>query len=206
MRQSLLLFVRANRRHFAELLLASLLVNVFALALPLFSMLVYDKAIGNEVHDTLWALAIGMGLLLAQELVLRTARVYMIEHAGARWDAFLDERLMRGVLAAPLSKSIGVADLVNKVREGRPHIVDLMKDGKIALVLNTTEGSRAIEDSSSIRRTALFGKSPYSTTLSGARAMVQAIGAINGAPKGLEVRPLQDYLRAEAPAALKTGT
>ena len=63
MRQSLLLFMRKNQRHLAEMLLASVLVNVFMLALPLFSMLVYDKAIGNQVHDTLWALAVGMLLL-----------------------------------------------------------------------------------------------------------------------------------------------
>ena len=117
MRQSLLLFMRKNQRHLAEMLLASVLVNVFMLALPLFSMLVYDKAIGNQVHDTLWALATGMLLLLGLEVVMRSARIYLIEHAGARWDAFLDERVMRGVLAAPLSRPLAPADLLNRVRE-----------------------------------------------------------------------------------------
>ena len=117
MRQSLLLFLRKNQRHLAEMLLASVLINVFMLALPLFSMLVYDKAIGNQVHDTLWALTIGMALLLALELVMRSARIYLVEHAGARWDAFLDERVMRGVLAAPLSRPLSPADLLNRVRE-----------------------------------------------------------------------------------------
>ncbi len=56
-------------------------------------------------------------------------------------------------------------EIVNKVHEGRPHIVDMMKDGKIHLVVNTTEGTQAIADSSSIRRTALLGKIPYSTTI-----------------------------------------
>lgn len=117
MRQSLLLFLRANRRQLAELMLAGLLVNTFALALPLFSMLVYDKAMGNQVHDTLWALSAGMALLLGMELLLRTMRVVLFEHAGARWDTFLDERLMRGVLAAPVSRPIGVADIVSRLRE-----------------------------------------------------------------------------------------
>ena len=117
MRPALLLFLRTNRRHLAELLLAGLVVNVFALALPLFSMLVYDKAMGNEVHDTLWALSLGMFLLLGLELLLRVMRVVLFEHAGARWDVFLDERLMRGVLAAPLSRHIGVADVVSRMRE-----------------------------------------------------------------------------------------
>ena len=52
MREAILLFLRANRRHLVDLALASLLVNAFVLTLPLFSMLVYDKAMGNELHDT----------------------------------------------------------------------------------------------------------------------------------------------------------
>ena len=117
MRQSILLFMRTNRRHLAEMMLASLLVNVFMLALPMFSMLVYDKAMGNQVHDTLWALATGMALLLGLELVMRSARIYLLEHAGARWDTFLDDRLIRGVLNAPLSKAMPAADVLTRVRE-----------------------------------------------------------------------------------------
>ncbi|MES2984364.1 MAG: carbamoyl-phosphate synthase large subunit [Pseudomonadota bacterium] len=89
--------------------------------------------------------------------------------------------------------------IVNKVHEGRPHILDMMKDGHIHLVFNTTEGARAIADSASIRRTALFGKIPYSTTIAGARAMVQAIGAIAQKIGGLDVAPLQSYF-AQSPA------
>ncbi|MBN8543996.1 MAG: carbamoyl-phosphate synthase large subunit [Alphaproteobacteria bacterium] len=90
-------------------------------------------------------------------------------------------------------------EIVNKVREGRPHIVDMMKDGNIAMVFNTTEGQAAITDSYSIRRTALLGKIPYSTTIAGARAMVQAIAAIDKAgAKGLDVAPLQSYVNTQA--------
>jgi ABC-type bacteriocin/lantibiotic exporter with double-glycine peptidase domain len=117
MRQSVLLFLRTNRRHLAEMLIASALVNACMLALPLFSMLVYDKAMGNQVHDTLWALATGVALILALELVMRAARIYLVEHAGARWDTFLDERTMRGVLQAPLTRSIAPADVLAKLRE-----------------------------------------------------------------------------------------
>jgi carbamoyl-phosphate synthase large subunit len=86
-------------------------------------------------------------------------------------------------------------EIVNKVREGRPHIVDMMKDGKIAMVFNTTEGQASIADSYSIRRTSLLGKIPYSTTIAGARAMVQAIASIAKAgSKGLDVAPLQSYI------------
>ena len=84
---------------------------------------------------------------------------------------------------------------VNKVHEGSPHIVDKMKNGEIALVMNTTEGAKALADSFSIRRTALLGKIPYYTTLAGSRAAVQAIAAIG--ENGLGVRSLQEYFKVE---------
>lgn len=117
MKHSILLFLARNRRHLLELLLASFLVNTFLLALPLFSMLVYDNAIGNELHDTLWALATGMALLFGFEICLRLARVLLVEHAGARWDAHLDDRLARGILSAPLSQPLPVGDVLSRYRE-----------------------------------------------------------------------------------------
>ncbi|SLN20802.1 Carbamoyl-phosphate synthase large chain [Aquimixticola soesokkakensis] len=67
------------------------------------------------------------------------------------------------------------ATIVNKVYEGRPNIVDMLKDGDIALVLNTTEGSQAVEDSREIRSVALYDKIPYFTTAAGAHAAAFAI-------------------------------
>ncbi len=88
----------------------------------------------------------------------------------------------------------GVAvDRVNKVREGRPHIVDAMKSGQVQLVFNTTEGAKAIADSFALRRTALVNAIPYSTTVAGAEAAVQAIGALKTGH--LEVAPLQSYFK-----------
>ena len=66
---------------------------------------------------------------------------------------------------------------VNKVLEGRPHIVDMLKNGEIDLIVNTTEGAQAIADSYTIRRTALQYRVPYFTTVAGARALVEAIRA-----------------------------
>jgi carbamoyl-phosphate synthase large subunit len=80
---------------------------------------------------------------------------------------------------------------VNKVLEGRPHIVDLMLSGEVQLVFNTTEGAQAIADSFSLRRTALTNGIPYYTTVAGARAAVQAIAALEAG--SLEVAPLQSY-------------
>jgi carbamoyl-phosphate synthase large subunit len=80
---------------------------------------------------------------------------------------------------------------VNKVREGRPHVVDAMKNGEIHLVFNTTEGREALADSSSIRRAALTMKVPYYTTMAGAAAAAQAIAALRTG--SLDVAPLQSY-------------
>jgi carbamoyl-phosphate synthase large subunit len=64
---------------------------------------------------------------------------------------------------------------INKVLEGRPHIVDLIKNGDIAFIVNTTEGKQAIADSFSIRREALQQRVTYSTTVSGARALLHSL-------------------------------
>ena len=80
---------------------------------------------------------------------------------------------------------------VKKVLEGRPNIVDAMKNGEVQLVINTTEGKQSLQDSFSLRRTALMMKMPYYTTTAGALAAAQAIGAIKA--DDLDVRPIQDY-------------
>jgi len=93
--------------------------------------------------------------------------------------------------AGKLGESGLAVTIVNKVQEGRPDIVDEMRSGRIQLIFNTTEGAQAIADSFSLRRTALTHNIPYYTTVAGARAAVQAIGALR---KGnLEVAPLQSY-------------
>ena len=83
------------------------------------------------------------------------------------------------------------ATKVNKVSEGRPHVVDAIKNGGIQLVVNTTEGARALSDSRDLRRAALLHKVPYYTTLAGAIAAARGIGGYLGGE--LEVRALQDY-------------
>ncbi len=85
---------------------------------------------------------------------------------------------------------------INKVLEGRPHIVDAIKNGDVQLVFNTTEGAGALSDSRSLRRAALLHKVPYYTTIAGAIAVSHGIEAYRSGT--LEVRPLQTYF---APAA-----
>uniref|UniRef100_UPI00286E29A2 carbamoyl-phosphate synthase large subunit n=1 Tax=Sandarakinorhabdus sp. TaxID=1916663 RepID=UPI00286E29A2 len=82
-------------------------------------------------------------------------------------------------------------ETVNKVAEGRPHIVDRIKDGDVALIFNTTEGLQSLKDSASIRGSALYGRVPYFTTAAASVASVAAIAALRRRP--LAVRPLQDY-------------
>ncbi len=95
-----------------------------------------------------------------------------------------------GTAAFLTAKGLKV-EVVKKVLEGRPHIVDAMKNGEVQLVFNTTEGKQSLIDSFEIRRTALMMKIPYYTTTPAALAAAQAIAATAAAP--LEVRPLQSY-------------
>jgi len=99
--------------------------------------------------------------------------------------------LATGGTATYLADQGLAVERVRKVLEGRPHIVDAMKNGEVQLVFNTTEGKQSLADSYEIRRTALMMKIPYFTTSAGALAAAQAITAMAHGP--LDVRPLQDY-------------
>jgi carbamoyl-phosphate synthase large subunit len=96
----------------------------------------------------------------------------------------------RGTAKVLAAKGLPVAT-INKVLEGRPHVVDALKNGEINLVFNTTDGAQALADSSSIRRAALTLKVPYYTTMAGAAAATQAIQALRAG--SLEVAPIQSY-------------
>jgi carbamoyl-phosphate synthase large subunit len=90
-------------------------------------------------------------------------------------------------------------ELVNKVAQGRPHIVDRIKDDGIALIFNTTEGWQSLKDSQPIRASAVNGRIPYFTTASASIEAAKAIaaraaaGATTPGSGALEVRPLQSY-------------
>jgi carbamoyl-phosphate synthase large subunit len=80
---------------------------------------------------------------------------------------------------------------INKVLEGRPHCVDAMLSAQVQLVVNTTDGAQAVEDSFSIRRTAFIRAIPHYTTMSSAKVAAEAIEALKGG--ALDVAPLQSY-------------
>jgi carbamoyl-phosphate synthase large subunit len=98
-----------------------------------------------------------------------------------------------GTAAHLQSKGLPV-EVVNKVAQGRPHIVDRLLDGDIALVFNTTEGWQSLKDSHSIRTTALTKKVPYFTTAPASLAAARSIEAVRG--HALEVASLQSYYSA----------
>ncbi len=82
--------------------------------------------------------------------------------------------------------------IVNKITEDKPHVVDMLERKEISLVINTTEGAQATKDSFSIRRTSLMKGITYTTTISGAKALVDAIEAYQNIGCQFEVRALQD--------------
>ncbi|MBC7619290.1 MAG: type I secretion system permease/ATPase [Candidatus Saccharibacteria bacterium] len=87
-----------NWRLYREGLIAALLINVFALALPMYSMTVYDRVIPNRAEETLWVLSIGVLLMMAFDLVLKTLRAYILDTAGKRIDVTLSANIMERVL------------------------------------------------------------------------------------------------------------
>jgi len=95
-----------------------------------------------------------------------------------------------------LTKYLNIAGIaakrVNKVLEGRPHAVDAMLSGQINLIFNTAHGAASIRDSLSLRQTALTNNIPYYTTVSGSRAAVAAIVALQKIK--ISAKSIQDYL------------
>ena len=90
-----------------------------------------------------------------------------------------------------LNKKGILVSFVNKVREGRPHIVDMIKNKKIEMIFNTTEGRKSISDSFSLREAALLSNVPYYTTLSGCNAVLLAIKKLKSIKSN--IKSLQSY-------------
>lgn len=88
---------------YVEVLVASLLINLFALVVPLFSMNVYDRVVPNHAVETLWALAIGVALVLGFDLLMRALRGYFIDIAGKKLDVVLSANIFEKVLGIQMS-------------------------------------------------------------------------------------------------------
>ncbi|OLP04985.1 type I secretion system permease/ATPase [Rhodoferax antarcticus] len=92
-----------NWRLYRDSLLAAALINLFALALPLFTMTVYDRVVPNRAQETLWVLAIGVVLMLFFDTALRTVRAYVLDTAGKRIDVTLSAKIMGKVLGMKMA-------------------------------------------------------------------------------------------------------
>ena len=113
-----------------------------------------------------------------------------LEVARRLWRVGFRIGATRGTAAYLQARGVEV-EPVNKVTEGRPHIVDHIKNGEVSLVVNTVGGQPAQADSASIRREALQHGVPYCTTMPGAKAAAMGIEAT--LKKGLTIRTLQEY-------------
>ncbi|MEA5115280.1 MAG: carbamoyl-phosphate synthase large subunit [Geobacteraceae bacterium] len=116
---------------------------------------------------------------------------HIVTAAKKLYDNGFELLATRGTAAYLAEKGIPVT-VVNKVTEGRPHIVDAIKNNEVCMVFNTTQGAQAVADSFSIRRNTLMNNVAYFTTTAGARAAVDGILAM--LRKDLDVKPLQEYL------------
>lgn len=87
-----------NKGIYRDVMVAALLINIFALAMPLFTMNVYDRVVPNKAVETLWVLGIGVGLIVLGDLLLRSMRAYFLDWASARIDVKLSSQIMEKVL------------------------------------------------------------------------------------------------------------
>ena len=107
-----------KRRHFGPVMTASVIVNLLAIALPLFSMNVYDRVIPNRAEATLWVLAIGVLIAFALDYALRKARTNVIDQIGRDLDIRLSQKIYSKILSAPLAERKGhTGNLVARVTE-----------------------------------------------------------------------------------------
>lgn len=90
--------IAENKGIYRDVMVAALLINIFALAMPLFTMNVYDRVVPNKAVETLWVLGIGVGLIVLGDLLLRSMRAYFLDWASARIDVKLSSQIMEKVL------------------------------------------------------------------------------------------------------------
>jgi len=171
-----------------------------------------DTILGPEMRSTGEVMGVAddfgaafhKGLLAAGMRLPQSGRVFVsVRDADkqmvlpvARHLAALGFQLVATRGTAGFIRDHGVAcEVMNKVKEGRPHVVDALVNGDIAMVINTTVGAQAIADSFSIRRTSLMHRIPHFTTISAALAAAHAIEAARDGEKTLVAHALQDYHR-----------
>jgi carbamoyl-phosphate synthase large subunit len=120
-------------------------------------------------------------------------------HIGRRMRALGFDVVATGGTAAALTRARVPVEVVKKVNEGSPHVLDAIHSGTIAIVVNTTLGAKAVHDSYSLRRQTLLANIPYFTTIAAALAACDALEAAQGDPTA-RVKSLQEWASAELPS------
>jgi ATP-binding cassette subfamily C protein LapB len=106
-----------NKRIYRDIMVAALVVNIFALAMPMFTMNVYDRVVPNRSVETLWVMSIGVAVIVIGDLILRTMRGYFLDWASTRIDVKLSARIMEQVLGTRLEmKPNSVGSLASNLR------------------------------------------------------------------------------------------
>lgn len=124
------------RREFWPVMLAALVVNLLALAVPLFTMNVYDRVIPNKAVPTLWVLAIGVGLALIFDFILRLARSQLVDEIGRRLDARYSQKLFEKVMNLPMAERQGSTGAFAKRISEYENVRDFFASTSVVLVVD----------------------------------------------------------------------
>ena len=128
--------VKAQRFVYRDVLWAALLINLFALAFPIFSMNVYDRVVPNHATETLWVLAIGMALVLASDLFMKMLRSHFVDEASARIDVLISSRLMERVLGMRLeNRPLSVGSFAANLR-GFEQVRDFIASSTVTALID----------------------------------------------------------------------
>ncbi|WP_418321197.1 type I secretion system permease/ATPase [Piscinibacter sakaiensis] len=128
--------VLQQRGVYRDVLWAALLVNVFALAIPLFSMNVYDRVVPNNAVETLWALSIGVVLIICADLFMRILRSHFVDEASARIDVKISATLMEKVLGMKLeNRPQSIGSFASNLR-GFEQVRDFIASGTVTTLID----------------------------------------------------------------------
>lgn len=128
--------VKAQRFVYRDVLWAALLINLFALAFPLFSMNVYDRVVPNHATETLWVLAIGVVLVLGSDLFMKVLRSHFVDEASARIDVLISSRLMERVLGMRLeNRPLSVGSFASNLR-GFEQVRDFIASSTVTALID----------------------------------------------------------------------
>ncbi len=132
--------ILAQRKVYRDVMWAAVLVNVFAIALPMFTMNVYDRVVPNNAVETLWALAIGVAVVICADLIMRMLRSRFVDEASARVDLDLSSRLMQKVLNLRLEhKPASVGSFASTLR-GFEQVRDFIASSTVTALVDLPFG------------------------------------------------------------------